>query len=98
MSAHTAGPWSRWVGHGTIGAGVTKNTRGVFDCARTIAEMVEDDDDEPLSGEDLANANLIAAAPDLLAALKHAVGCAATERCDECVAGHRAIAKAEGKS
>jgi hypothetical protein len=52
--------------------------------------------------ERLANARLIAAAPDLLKAAKHFSVCefawtSVEFRCSDCRAGQAAIAKAEGK-
>ncbi len=53
-------------------------------------------------GNETSNARLIAAAPDLLAALKamfaNACDCGPDVHCRSCELGLRAIAKAEGKS
>lgn len=52
-----------------------------------------------LSNRDMANAQLIAAAPQLLKALKAIVkrcGCFDVEKCPECRRARRVIVKAEG--
>jgi hypothetical protein len=59
-------PWEMWVGHGTIGAQVSRNTRSVFDCKRTVAELVMDEYDDS-SAEDLAYGARIVACVNALA-------------------------------
>ena len=84
MSAHTPGPWETSV-----------NDEGQWDvCAEGGGDMVADLADCPESAE--ANARLIAAAPDLLAALKAVLATMATDHVAY-FQTQRAIAKAEGK-
>lgn len=97
MSAPTPGPWETSV-----------NDEGQWDvCAEGGGDMVADLADCPESAE--ANARLIAAAPDLLAALKGLRAAALSEyvSCDcpnasicrpSIKAADAAIAKAEGES
>lgn len=70
---HTPGPWTQWKDHAAVFAGVEENERGTLsgkhlvEICRCEGDDVGEDDDE---GEAIAKANarLIAAAPDLLAA------------------------------
>jgi hypothetical protein len=61
MSAHTPGPWDSWPDSTTIRAGVPRP--GIGTLVATVNSKQGPD-------EFAANARLIAAAPDLLAALK----------------------------
>ena len=85
----TPGPWETSV-----------NDEGQWDvCAEGGGDMVAD---LSASEHGEADARLIAAAPDLLAALKamfaDACDCGPDVHCRSCELGLRAIAKAEGKS
>lgn len=62
MSKHTPGPWYMWDTDGLIGVG--KNYGDEADLLNAVSQS-----NRPLS-EDRANMRLIAAAPDLLEALK----------------------------
>lgn len=64
--SHTKGPWK--AEHD--GRDVRVNAPGGLYIARTYAIPVEDNPDDAYRLEQSANARLIAAAPDLLAALK----------------------------
>lgn len=63
MSKHTPGPWTSYTGTNSIWA---EGKRAV--CIVTGARKHEDEERD-------ANANLIAAAPDLLEALEHIMRC-----------------------
>ena len=89
MSSHTPGPWeadSERRGHVVWARGPTGSML-VATCGHAAF--------------DGANARLIAAAPDLLAALKamfaDACDCGPDVHCRSCELGLRAIAKAEGR-
>lgn len=90
MSAHTPGPWL--VLRDPEVGGPLVATEDV-----AIADVMEME-----GGMSEANARLIAAAPDLLAALKamfaDACDCGPDVHCRACELGLRAIAKAEGQS
>ncbi len=94
-ATHTPGPWkvnSSW-----------SNDLGVVADDRLVA-MVTNDEDRPIDdAEQLANARIMAAAPELLAALKLAVRVMQDNGIDESMAGEfdvftDAIAKAEGRA
>lgn len=92
MSKHTPGPWEYDNG------GVSR----LKDHSGELRLMVDITTDSPIVGEDEANAHLIAAAPDLLEALRRArrewhvgFGVLSGETTD---AIDRAIAKAEGRA
>jgi hypothetical protein len=95
MSTHTPGPWHvSELDYRTIGPRriVGQGTMGEMPQLQAVARVTERMD------ETAANARLIAAAPELLAALKSCI-----EICDrECIGDltliHAAIAKAEGRS
>ena len=88
MSKHTPGPW-RDGGPSAIGGWPVVGTgRGRIICYMRYAY--------PIDSKTAANARLIAAAPDLLAALKNLEHEWDGERCDMAEA-QEAIAKAEGK-
>lgn len=95
MSAHTPGPWVVWEGHAEVFAGPAKsNTPGMIRGTRGIVANCESDDFGENEDEQEANARLIAAAPDLLEALRCLLsGVPGAE-----VTARAAIAKAEGKS
>lgn len=70
MVEHTKGPWQLWPTHWAGGSG----HRGLYieqiDGSKSICDLVHHGPDVSPDEEDYANAALIAAAPDLLAALK----------------------------
>lgn len=71
---HTPGPWEVWKGHLTVVAGPTKrNTSAVVSGARRTVAEADCDDFDPTE-EELANAALIASAPELLESLMAIVG------------------------
>lgn len=95
MSAHTAGPW-------TVGGRIAglREDHVAISGGRDFACAVMQGNYET----DSANARLIAAAPDLLAALKEAIewchmghGDFPARGCGLCKPMHAAIAKAEGR-
>lgn len=96
MSKHTQGPWKAEVavtlaGYPT-GEWWISSQRGSIDIATTSSDYAPDVEE--------ANARLIAAAPELLAALKHAVDLIETvePRCRGVIALCKGvIAKAEGR-
>ena len=100
-AAHTPGPWEQWVGHATILAGpAAKNEIGQLSgFRRPICEIVDAEGEEPFDGleeEEEANARLIAAAPEMLAAL-HEARDVLEDSYGACIqAVDAAIAKAEG--
>lgn len=65
VSAHTPGPWEAVIGDDVWITGPDRDQPWVCD-------IVPRDHNKPPNEEDLANARLIGAAPDLLAALKAA--------------------------
>lgn len=65
-TTHTQGPWKA----DTNGRDVRVDSRGGLFVARTYAIPVEDNPDDAYAAEQKANAHLIAAAPELLEALK----------------------------
>ena len=97
MTAHTPGPWSVSNGHLLR---VTTTTRlplvicGIHRLGKNGG---------PAIGDPHANARLIAAAPELLKALKgllvlfEEIDGGANDHADEFIAARRAISKAEGK-
>lgn len=103
MSEHTPGPWvaQEWDGDTCLVEALSPDGKMV---EQEICHVLNPEDDQPTTK---ANLNLIAAAPDLLAALKNAVAqmeALATyakrpgmSRSDIALA-RAAIAKAEGKS
>ena len=111
---HTPGPWIAEHGTGPTNKYATAST-GVWSKPKfDVALELGDEDSDPmdpawvcgiwgdLSPEDFANARLIAAAPDLLAALKALLEYSGIieERCGdaETKAARAVIAKAEGRS
>jgi hypothetical protein len=100
MSTHTPGPWFA-ERHGIVTADVGGHRRQL---ASTTGDAVMHGDPEVSVIEiQMANAHLIAAAPDLLLILKtlaariHSDICA-RECCDECIEATREIERAEGRS
>lgn len=92
MSAHTSGPWEWWTSNSWnrlrhSDRGVSTNVLMPFVCKDGQATI-------DVSQADMA---LIAAAPDLLAALKGVVA-VADRKTNEFDAARAAIAKAEGRS
>ena len=96
MSTHTPGPW-RAEGPDDEPYGAI----GVFAGSHLVCELWQDDAPVPeYNAEQWANARLIAAAPDLLHALKGVIAnhCANDKIfCGTCTDARRVIAKAEGK-
>jgi hypothetical protein len=97
MSKHTPGPWFENVMPTSAGSAITINSAD-----HRIAIIYVDgirkgiDDELPRSIQNRANARLIAAAPELLEALKNYVnGCSVGVNATE--VARAAIAKAEGK-
>lgn len=70
---HTAGPWEVWDEHYEVYAGVKRNEPGQIVGAfiASLTDAAEDGDLDEYEVE--ANAHLIAAAPDLLAACEKAL-------------------------
>jgi hypothetical protein len=108
---HTPGPWKADVdGPFTLG-GDTVSVEAITEDGKLVRREIctllidtEEDEDSPEAEEDKANARLIAAAPDLLAACQNFLalyGECDMQPEDEChklrVMMDRAIAKAEGK-
>lgn len=96
MSAHTPGPWRAYLGTDSIWV------EGLDPNASVICDIVirgNPATDAP-ADEDYSNANLIAAAPDLLEALRalvnHPGPCSKSHK--GCARGRAAIEKAEGRS
>jgi hypothetical protein len=99
MSAHTPGPWEIedreerqliWADH----------AHDFVAQLSMVAEGADDDEQEKFEAEQAANARLIAAAPELLEALKSLdPQCITVPACGSCVGcdARAAIAKAEGK-
>jgi hypothetical protein len=93
MTAHTPGPWN------------IQHDFNVFGGRRLVASAGgHSSNQHPLAvdAENRANASLIAAAPDLLKAVRHLFACdmagsSVDFRCDGCEAARAAIAKAEGR-
>ena len=96
MSAHTPGPWE--LDHGEDGDNFTIRADGEF-VTRLTKSRYTDDRRDP---EAYANAALIAAAPDLLAALRALMEPSVMDNKDARIhariAAMRAIARAEGRS
>ena len=68
---HTPGPWTVWKGHTSVHSGkITSNTPGGMTCEDTMEEVANCDAFFVGESQAQANAQLIAAAPDLLAILK----------------------------
>ena len=82
MSEHTPGPWVQFCDHGRTIAIMPAGRPGAI-CKFTQK-----------CGPTIANARLIAAAPDMLAALKYCV----IERSEWLTEARAAIAKAEGRA
>jgi hypothetical protein len=102
MSGHTPGPWKIGGQSGNPGEGEEISADGRL-IAWTAATYDEDEDEDVVTEEDRANAKLIAAAPDLLAALRYAVTVMQDYDIDEHLSGEfevftDAIAKAEGRA
>lgn len=109
MMAHTPGPWLIQGKSGNDGEAFVIGTSGKVVCY-TADTYDEEEDEGVITPEDQANATLIAAAPELLAALKLFAAGAADKRpcwcddytrepgakCDNCIAW-AAIDKAEGR-
>lgn len=94
MSEHTPGPWyfGHWGDHFWVGPDRTGQTGKIAGAVWGMGEVVE-------AGR--ANARLIAAAPDLLEAVKTAIESAVWRHqshcvCEVCEQMRAAIAKAEG--
>ena len=116
MSAHTPGPWTLETVPTSIGSchkiGPFPSGRlasGTYACVYADGIRIGVDDNIPMAVELLANARLIAAAPDLLAALQQLVaatwGLAPATSADGCYTddpkerdARAAIAKATGEA
>lgn len=97
MSTHTPGPWRLHEGSIFGHAGYIGITSPAHDFLAEV--VVKMDDDTERSPRLLANARLIAAAPDLLAALQRAVNVLdATGATDDANAARAAIAAATGEA
>ena len=74
---HTPGPWRARVYQATEGhvAELSVDSEDWKDLARVFVQEDDRFSDEPLLGSGEANARLIAAAPDLLAALEELMSC-----------------------
>lgn len=72
MSKHTPGPWKVGGQSGNPGEGEEISADGRL-IAWTAATYDEDEDEDVVTEEDRANAQLIAAAPDLLAVVRMAI-------------------------
>ena len=101
MSAHTPGPWAVWTEEKTRRDDVyiAGNPTGAPGGMRHLAYMVSTSDGDQTE----ANARLIAAAPDLLAALESALAmiceeCADGECTEQAAAARAAIGKATGRA
>ena len=99
MSEHTPGPWSAFISGNTIAIDLGANPRGERPC---IIGWPGFDSNDQTKATNIANARLIAAAPDLLEALQEA--CNSIETTDNPFKGslmhnqmRAAIAKATGK-
>jgi hypothetical protein len=91
-ATHTPGPW-------TVPGYVCGPDIGIIGNDRIVA-MVTNDEDRPIDdAEQLANARLMAAAPELLDSLRYMVANAEAEGWSELMTGDAAaaIAKAEGR-
>ena len=102
MSAHTPGPWSLFIESEVVRPGI--EAKGV---PFTVVVWGADDDREGVHGrtsdEAMANARLIAAAPELLGELRKVadyLDATATCNSDKAIAAsaRAAIAKAEGRA
>jgi hypothetical protein len=96
---HTPGPWAAPSDHSYGDIGIVADSR--------LLAMVTNDEDQPIAdSEQMANARLMAAAPELLAAISTLVGIAETDCMDDksnvwrsaMIAADAAIAKAEGRA
>lgn len=98
-SGHTPGPWRYQLNHASSSWYVIAEGKPWFVCEMSWNEMEQDNFRNRIGSE--ANARLIAAAPDLLEALKNMVGFCATGCAEAEMAmddGRKAIAKAEDRS
>ena len=94
MMGHTPGPWEL-DSESLKGDSYTAiNGEGWYELATVVTRMISGAEDSP---EGLANARLIAAAPDLLAALEWAVDAAGADQYESCwyATARMAIAKAK---
>jgi hypothetical protein len=104
MSEHSKGPWqvSKPQIHGSgLSVDIDSVESGHYALATVVWQMEDDKFDDKPSEQCIANAYLIAAAPDLLAALESLLGAAynayADSSCaDVMVEAEAAIAKAKG--
>lgn len=98
--SHTPGPWVVWGVSSNDGeAEVISNADGSKTICWTADTYSEDEDDGLVTNEDLANARLIAAAPEMLIALKMCAERLGEMDCGpEWEAARAAIAKAEGRA
>lgn len=88
---HSRGPWSV---HSSL-AGSVETLEVTAPDGSYVAEVTNTE--TPADEQDWANAKLISAAPDLLAALKKMRATMYSDKSEESVMADAAIAKAEGK-
>lgn len=96
-NAHTPGPWEveKLAYPGRLDVSFEVKSTSRFVCQTIMREVIEEDD---LIAEDAANARLIAAAPELLSALKAVTKLNGTTADHSAwQMAHAAIAKAHGK-
>lgn len=96
MTKHTPGPWT--VGGASGNEGEAREIASADRCIAWTASTWDDDEGDVVTEEDAANANLIAAAPELLAALKRRAERRDAFDDDEWQDVMRLIAKVEGKA
>lgn len=99
MSAHTPGPWR--VVKGDNGDADGWNVHHELGWPHDVSQVAETSDYPYFAIKNEADAHLIAAAPDLLEALKKVIeNHCGLERifCSTCTPARRVIAKAEGRS
>ena len=92
--AHTPGPWA-FVKAGSFGWNIRGTWHGEPNSQLAYVDAGVCQTRGPFTDENTANARLIAAAPDLLAALK-AVVAVSNRKTDAYTRAYAAIAKAEG--
>jgi hypothetical protein len=101
MAEHTKGPWRPWEG----GPGHLVVAENETTVAATSRDTIGPGHDTPSLQESIANARLIAVAPDMLAHIREAVENCETcrrddagRRCARCLTFMEDILRAEGKA